>query len=369
MEEKKGIFSKLDIMLLICVALSCAAGLFVINSAAASYSNHSRFVSVQLLAIGLGAVVMTALTLINYNFLYKLRYPILLAALAMLGAVLVMGFGYEESGTRGWIDLGFVNIQPSELAKVCFIITLAAHISKVQEDINAPRNVLMLLIHMLLYIVPIILQPDFGTALVFVIIFFVMLFLAHISYKYIAAAIGAITLLGAFSWLFVLKEYQRNRIISFLNPENDPLGSGYHVIQSKIAIGSGQLFGKGYMQGSQTQLGYLPEKQTDFIFGVIGEELGLIGACITTALLLTIIFRCFQVANSAKDSFGEMLASGVGALLLFHTIENIGMCLGLLPVTGIPLPFFSYGGSSILSCLAAIGIVESVKLHSQKSSF
>ena len=170
-------------------------------------------------------------------------------------------------------------------------------------------------------------------------------------------------------WFFFLKEYQKNRIRVFLNPESDPLGSGYHVIQSKIAIGSGQVFGKGLYQGTQTQFGYLPVKHTDFIFAVIGEELGLIGCVIVTALLFTFVYKCLSNSNRVKTDMSKYICVGVACMFLAHIFENIGMCIGLMPVTGIPLPFFSYGGSSLITNFAAIGLVLSVYMRKKSISF
>ena len=170
-------------------------------------------------------------------------------------------------------------------------------------------------------------------------------------------------------WFF-LKDYQQNRIISLFFPENDPTNSGYQVLQSKLAIGSGMVSGRGYLNGPQTQYGYLPEKQTDFVFSVIGEELGIIGTLAVTILLFIIIYRCFANAKSCShDTYGELICIGVGAMMFFHIFENIGMCLGLMPITGIPLPFISYGGSNLVTCFAAIGLVQSVRMRRRATKF
>ncbi len=357
-----------DIKLLSAVIISAIFGILMINSATASMGS-TKYVLVQSLAFVIGLGVAFILTIMDYALLKQLRYLAMGVGLALLVLVLILGFGREDTGTQGWINLGFVNIQPAEIAKVCFLVSFSAHVSKIKEDINSIVNILLLILHLAVPVALILLQPDMGTALVFVFMFILMVFFAGISYKYILSAAG-IGVAGALAaWLFFLQDYQKERIFSFLNPEADPLGSGYHIIQSKIAVGAGQLFGTGYKNGIQTQMGYLPEKQTDFIFSVICEELGFIGAIAVIALLFFIICRIFINARRAKDTFGEMLCVGAGAMFLFHTMENIGMCINLLPITGIPLPFFSYGGSNMITSMIAIGIVLSVSFHRRNNTF
>ncbi|MBQ7876173.1 MAG: rod shape-determining protein RodA [Clostridia bacterium] len=356
-----------DIKLLAAVLISAIFGIVMINSATTSLEGN--FVLIQSLALVIGLIAAIIITLIDYSLLYKLRYVAMAVGIALLVLVLVLGFGREDTGTQGWIDLGFVNIQPAEIAKVCFLVSFSAHVSRIKEDINAISNILLLILHLAVPVVLILLQPDMGTALVFVFMFIVMMFFAGISYRYIAVASGAGVVIALAAWFGFLNDIQKARFFSFLNPEADPLGTGYHIIQSKIAVGSGQLFGTGYGEGIQTQMGYLPEKQTDFIFSVICEELGFMGAICVIALLFFIIFRIFINARRAKDTFGEMLCAGAAAMLFFHTVENIGMCINLLPITGIPLPFFSYGGSNMITSMIAIGIVLSVSFHRKNNTF
>ncbi|MBE7025189.1 MAG: rod shape-determining protein RodA, partial [Ruminococcaceae bacterium] len=194
-------------------------------------------------------------------------------------------------------------------------------------------------------------------------------FIGGLSLKYFAVAGGILAVLAPVSWFFLLQDFQKNRILTFLNPELDPLGSGYHVIQSKIAIGSGGVLGRGIGQGIQTQYSYLPEKQTDFIFAVIGEEMGMWGCILVLTLFLIMIIRCFIVASQARDHFGELLSAGVGFMLIAHVFESLGMCLGLLPVTGIPLPFVSYGGSNMIASLLALALVLNVHMRRKRIQF
>lgn len=366
----KKIFShdKADAKLLAAVVISVFFGIFMINSAAMSMGSF-KYVLIQSIAFGLGLASAIIITFIDYSIFNNLKYLAMGVGVFLLVLVLIMGIGREDTGTQGWIDLGFVNIQPAEIAKMCFLVSFSAHISKIKEDINSLPNILLLILHLAVPVMLILLQPDAGTAMVFVFMFIVMVFFAGISYKYILSAFGVGIAGVLIAWLFLLKPYQKERIFSFMNPESDPLGSGYHIIQSKIAVGSGRLFGTGYAQGVQTQMGYLPEKQTDFIFSVICEELGFMGAAAVIILLFFIIYRIFYNAHRAKDTFGEMLCVGAGAMFFFHVVENIGMCINLLPITGIPLPFFSYGGSSMITCMIAIGIVLSVSFHRRNNTF
>ena len=357
-----------DIKLLFAVIITVIFGIFMINSATASMGS-TKFVLVQSVAFIIGLTAALIITFMDYSVLKNFRFLAMGIGLALLVVVLIHGIGREDTGTQGWIDLGFVNIQPAEIAKVCFLVSFSAHVAKIKEDINSIPNILLLLLHLIIPVALILLQPDAGTAMVFVFMFILMVFFAGISYKYILTASGVGVAGALLAWFFFLKPYQKERIFSFLNPEADPLGSGYHIIQSKIAVGSGQLFGTGYKEGIQTQMAYLPEKQTDFIFSVICEELGFMGAVLVVALLFFIIFRMFINAHRARDTFGEMLCVGAGAMLFFHVVENIGMCINLLPITGIPLPFISYGGSNMITSMIAVGIVLSVSFHRRNNTF
>lgn len=366
--KKPNFFSdKIDRVLLISSILAALIGIFVINSASYTMNGHIKFVLVQSIALILGIGAMSAVIFFSYKYFEKLRFLILGIGIGLL--VLVLAIGKLTNGTQGWIELGPITIQPSEIAKICFIITLSIHISKKYDSINDKKTLLGLLVHLGIYVVPVLLQPDFGTAMVFIIIFAFELFFAGIHRKYIFGVCGISAVLTPVIWFF-LKDYQKSRIISLFFPENDPTGSGYHVLQSKLAIGSGMIWGRGYTQGPQTQYGYLPEKHTDFIYSVIGEEFGLIGALIVAVILLIIVYRCFDNAKSCShDTFGEMICIGVGSMMFFHVLENIGMCLGIMPITGIPLPFISYGGSNLVTCFIAVGLVQNVRMRRRATKF
>lgn len=348
-----------DIFLTVCITACLVISFLAITSATRS-SDPLRFLIIQGAAVLIGVFIIFISLRFDYEFFGRFSLYIFLFNIAMLILVLIIGIG-DNVGTRGWIRFGSIGIQPAEVVKIGFILSFSKHIASMGDELNKPKNMLKLLIHLAIIVGLIMLQPDYGTAMVFITIAIVMLFVANISWKYIAGAVGAFAVCAPLVWFFVLADYQKNRFIAFFKPESDPLGMGYHVSQSKLAIGSGRVLGNGLFGGVQTQMGYLPEKQTDFVFAVIGEELGFWGTMLVLLLLLCIIVRCFNTARNSRDLYGELIAAGVGAMFLFHTVENIGMCLGLMPVTGIPLPFISYGGSNMLTSMLGIALVMNVR--------
>lgn len=358
----KKYFVSIDRVLVLFVVLSALYGIIAIYSATRSFGTLSNTV-IQSGALVLGLGVMTFLALFDYEQFEIFLKPIAAICIFLLILVKVIGTA-GDWGAQSWIRLGPIGIQPSEIAKIGFILTFSYHLSKVTDKINEPKTLLFLLLHLGVPAFLIMLQPDLGSTLVFVFMFVVMVFTAGIGRKYILSAlsIGIVSL--PLIYFLLLSDYQKHRILVFLNPELDKLGSGYNVIQSKIAVGSGGFFGKGYLNGTQNQLGFLPTKHTDFIFSVISEELGFIGAALVVIFLSVIIWRCIKAGMNSKTLFGRYICIGVSAMFIFHSVENIGMCIGLTPVTGIPLPFFSYGGTSLLTNLVAIGLVLSVSNYS-----
>lgn len=368
-EIKKAI-KNFDMVLFSLAIFTSLLGILVIASATRSFESN-RFVIVQSVALMLGIAAMYVLSQIDYVDLANFWKLIFGVYVLMLFVTPFLGIGGAETGREGWIRINAIGIgvQPSEIAKIGFIITLAKHISMMGEDINYIKNVGLLLLHLAVPVACIMMQPDFGTAVVFVFIFIVMVFAAGIDWRYTLSAAGAIAVILPLLYFFFFSQYQKDRILTFLNPEQDVMGPGYQVAQAKIAIGSGAIFGKGLFKGPQNQLGFLPEKQTDFIFAVIGEELGLVGCIVVVALLFGIILRCLYIGRKSRDSLGMLICVGVCAYLLFHTVENICMNIGLMPVKGIPLPFLSYGGSSLLTCFAAMGLVLNVHMHRRYINF
>jgi len=324
-----------------------------------------RKVIVQALAILMGLISILLICLFDYNTFAK--FSTFIYILNLLGLVLVLTIGKVSKGAQSWISLGPVDIQPSEFSKLALVLTLANMFSKM-EEIKTFKELLWPIAYLGIPFVAVILQPDLGTALVFIAIFLAIVYVSGIRTKVLAQlfALGVVMLPIGYK---LLKPYQRNRLLSFLNPELDPMGTGYHLIQSKIAIGSGMFWGKGLFHGSQTQLYYLPEAWTDFIFSVVGEELGFIGASTLIVLYAIMLYKAWKIAYNAKDKYGMLVAVGIIAMFTFHIFENIGMTIGIMPITGIPLPFMSYGGSAMVADLMAIGLLENISMRRQKINF
>ena len=352
-----------DWFLFLITIVTSMIGIVIIYSATRSYGTNTNVI-VQSAAGGLGIGLMLFLCFFDYEQFGNIVKYIYIFAIVILVLVLIFGTA-GDWGARSWIRFGSIGVQPAELAKICFILTFSYHLSKVEERINDFKVLIGLLIHLAVLIGLIMLEPDLGSALVFLFMFACMLFIAKLSYKYIIPVLMLTGISLPLIYNFVLSEYQKQRINVFFDPNIDPLGNGYNVIQSKIAVGSGQLWGKGFLHGTQNQMGYLPTKSTDFIFSVSSEEFGFVGAIIIVGLLFLLIARCFKAAKKCENSYGRYICTGVGAMLLFHVFENVGMCIGLMPVTGIPLPFISYGGTSLLTNMLAIGLVMSVVYHNK----
>lgn len=367
-----GIFEsikKYDKLMSVLFVIAVAIGFTFIYSATRSLNSGLKYIIVQAAGLIIGLILMAVITYIDYEDLADLWKFFAGISVFLLVLVLIIGIGEESTGTKGWIRIGGIGIQPAEPVKIFFIITLAKHLDHVKNDLNYIKNVAKLLLHLAIPLGLVLAQPDAGTAMVFIFIFIVMVFVAGIDWRYITAAAITGIAVSVTAWFFLLDDYQKKRIYAFIDPESAADTYGYHVMQSKIAIGSGQIYGKGLFHGIQTQLGYLPEKHTDFIFSVIGEEGGMIMCMITTLVLMGMILRCIKIARDSKDELGSYICIGVAAMWLFHTFENIGMSIGLMPVTGIPLPFISYGGSSILTNCMALGLVMNVYIRRKTLHF
>lgn len=365
--KKSVILMEFDWFLFIITVLLAIFGIVMVYSSTRTSSSNMQVV-IQSGAFVIGCAAMLVMCFFDYEQLKNLIKPIYIFAVAILILVLLVGVGTKEVGAKSWIRFGPIGVQPSEIAKICFIITFSYHLSRVEEKINKPIVILGLMLHIGVLLGLIALQPDVGSSLVFIFMFICFMFIAKISYKYIITAGILFFASVPLIYKYVLATHQKQRIQVFLNPDIAPLKEGYNVIQSKIAAGSGQLWGKGYLQGTQNQMGFLPAKHTDFIFAVISEELGFIGAALVTATLFALIYKCFKTAQKADNTFGRYICVGVGAMMLFHVFENIGMCIGLMPVTGIPLPFISYGGTSLVVNMLAVGLVLSVSYHNKPRS-
>ena len=353
--------NKLDKTLLFSIISLLLIGLIVILSTSYSsvgidFANFNK----QLYFAILGIVVMIFVSSADYRALKNYTGIFYLLACFILLAVLL--YGSLIRGTSSWFSFGMFNIQPSEFVKIIIIIVMAKYLSTEKNQKNDIKKMFVSGIYIILPVLLIILQPDFGSAMVILVIWFSMLIISGLNKYSIYLIILSTIIVSVLSWSFFLEDYQKNRIVTFVNPQVDLQGAGYNVNQSIIAIGSGQIWGKGLGHGSQSQLNFLPEKHTDFIFAVIAEELGFIGVLIVMIIFAILFYRIFKIIDEVQDNFGKLLVIGVAILLAFHILINIGMNMGIMPVTGIPLPFISYGGSSLFTFLIGIGIIQSVYL-------
>ncbi|MEE9281432.1 MAG: rod shape-determining protein RodA [Myxococcota bacterium] len=316
----------------------------------------------QLLWLGVGLALLFVCLLPDYRILERLAIPAYVACIVALVAVLI--FGPVINGTQRWLPVFGLRVQPSEITKVAMLILFARTL--VRHPPDREIGMMDLVGPVALVALPAILvlrQPDLGNAMLLVLVAGAYLLIARSGARLLPSlGVGAIALSAA-GWFFVLREYQKERVLTFLNPERDPLGAAYHSIQSQIAVGSGGLFGRGFLQGPQSQLDFLPEQQTDFVFSVLGEEWGFLGACFVLLLYLGVMIRVLMIAHASKDQFGAYLTFGVTALFFWPTAINVAMVLGLFPVVGVPLPLLSYGGSSMLTSMIALGLAMNVSMR------
>ncbi|HOD29407.1 MAG TPA: rod shape-determining protein RodA, partial [Syntrophales bacterium] len=315
----------------------------------------------QLQWIAMGLAIMVIAFSVDYRLIH--RYAYVIYGLAVVLLVVVALYGYATRGSQRWIALGGFMLQPSELMKLALILALARYFDRHRSlQGYGLRELATPLILVLVPFLLILRQPDLGTALILLVIFLAMVVFSGVRWRSVLwFGAGGIALIPL-AWFF-LHDYQRERLLTFFNPERDPLGSGYHIIQSMIAIGSGGLFGKGFLKGTQTQLKFLPEQQTDFVFSVFAEEWGLAGGLVLLILFLFLILWGLKISQRARDLSGTLIAFGITVMIFSEVFINIGMVTGLLPVVGIPLPFFSYGGSSMVVLLTGIGLMLNISMR------
>lgn len=431
----RDMFGKMDVVLIGAVFAAVAFGILMIYSAGfdpVEQINKGLYKK-QIIWFIIGIIFMLTMSIFNYRQLgdYSLHIYGIILFVVMIATI----FGRPIRGTSAWLTFGFFSIQPSEFMKLAVVIVLAKYLELRERDIKNFRELLIPTMFVLVPVLVILKQPDFGTAAIFIPVFFTMLFMGGADVSHLISIIliavialvfpmlytywewagykGSSIIVQMFIHLDVLftiagvllfiaistfimhfffnqkflrkiyipatvislglmlsvvihkwfKEYQKKRILVFLNPDLDPHGSGYNIIQAKVAIGSGGFFGKGFLHGTQTQLGFLPEKTSDFIFPVVAEELGFVGAIIAIILLGLIIYRGMEIALGTRDKFGALLATGITSILFFHILINIGMVIGIMPVTGLPLCFFSYGGSNLFMAMIGIGILNNISMN------
>lgn len=360
--EERTLFKKLDINLIIVILALNVIGLINLYSAThgpTSTDVASLFVQ-QFMWLAVGWTVFLVVTLVDYAIVTRIA---LLIYVLNFGAILyVTFFGKVALGAQRWIDLGFFRYQPSETMKLALIM-LMAKILSTRSSLGSGMGLKELAVPLICLLVPfglVVEQPDLGTAMMLAAIGGTMLIFAKIKKIIIATLITLGIIALPIAWKFVLHDYQKNRVLTFLSPTNDPRGTGYNSIQSKIAVGSGRFFGKGFMKGTQSQLEFLPERHTDFIYSVLSEEHGFVGSIAVVGLFCFLFLTGIRIAINARDKFGALLTVGVLSYVFWHMFVNIGMVIGLLPIVGVPLPLLSYGGSSMLTTMAGMGLISSV---------
>ena len=356
-------FKNFDYILLACILLLGFLSLTTMYSTDGGkilFHTKSHFVKLIIFTL-----MMLVISFINIKFWFFIGYLFYILVIGLL--VWTYLFGIQSSGSQRWIDLYFINLQPSELMKICIILCLAKYFHRMKlENVNSIYTILTSLIIILLPMGLVIVQPDLGTSLLIAISGIAVLWFAGINYKYFIYTMLGFLILLPFIISF-LKPYQKLRVLTFLNPDRDPLGAGYQIIQSKIAVGSGGIFGKGFLKGTQSYLEFLPEKHTDFIFTLFSEEFGFVGSALLLIIYTIIIYRIVAIGATSRSFFAKLFCySFAAAIFVFITI-NMSMVLGLLPIVGSPLPIMSYGGSSMLATMIGFGIVMSARVHNQQS--
>jgi len=359
----RRLITNFDWALFVFVVLIALLGVVNIYSASASYKLAAApYYLRQLSWIGAGLVLMLLACSIDYHLLEDLSYWVYGLVVVLLVVVLVAG--KTTMGATRWLHLGFVTIQPSEPMKIVIIVACARFFARnpFPEGLRV-RDLGYILLLVGGPALLIMKQPDLGTAILVILVAGSIMIFVGVRWSTVAWLTAALLPLSYGGWHWYLRDYQKNRLLNFLNPERDPLGSGYHLIQSKIAVGSGGFSGKGFLQGTQTQLRFLPEQHTDFAFSVFAEEWGFIGGLVLLVLYLLLVLWGLQIAARCNDRFGSLLAVGVTAMLFWHIVINIGMVIGLFPVVGVPLPFFSYGGTSMVTSLVGVGILLNIRMR------
>lgn len=356
---KKKNIKDIDLLLLLSTIALSVYGLIVLLSA---YGGNISAIRTQLISTIIGFIAIAILCTMDLDVIKRSFRVVYGLSIGLLILTLLIGRGLDAWGAKSWIYIGSFSIQPSEIVKILLIFSFAAYLDKYKLTINEPKRLILSLIFVGFPVGLILLQPDFGTAMVYLFFIAAMLFVAGISWKWIIILLLA-GIVAGFIIFTNLSGYRADRIENFLNPNRDTSGSNWQQQQGLIAIGSGMLNGRGYMEGTQSQYGYIPEKETDFIFSVLAEELGFIGAVVLIVLFAIVILRLVKIAKSSRNTFVTNMVTGIAAMLFIHIFENIAMTIGLMPVTGIPLPFLSSGGTFQLICLAEIGLALSASMQ------
>ena len=361
---ERRLLKNFDFTLLVTAVSIVVCGCAMIYSA-----NGIAYMQKQIVWAMFGLVAAAVAASIDHALYNRIAGKLYVINLLLLIAVIALG--HASKGAQRWIGYGGIHIQPSEFAKIIIIIALAVFLVRRRDSIRTFKTFLFSFVYVGVPMLLVFKQPDLGTSLIFLAIWVAMVFVMGTNVKNILIFAGTAAAVALVVWNVpgVMKDYQKERIITFINPAADPRGSGYHVTQSRIAIGSGHMVGKGFRKGTQRELGFIPEQHTDFIFTVVGEELGFAGAATLIVLYLILMWRALDILSAAEDPTGRAIAAGIAGMFFFHITVNLGMTMGIMPVTGVPLPMFSYGGSSLMANLIAIGLLEGISMRRHKISF
>ncbi len=340
----------------VAISLFSILNMYGINGSGPLFTKQIIFV-----AVGLGAMIL--FSFFNYRYLKNYSFPVLIFYFISILLLLLTFYSRSVRGINAWIVLGQFTFEPAELAKLMLVVLMAKYFSQRHVHINQFRHILIPGIYFGIPVLIILAQPDLGSAIIFSLIWISILAAAGINKKHFFLLVVLAVIVSYGSWIFVLKPYQKDRLATFINPANDPRGSGYNLIQSKIAIGSGYWFGSGLGKGSQTTLKFLPEPHNDFVFAATAEQFGFAGISLVMAAILFIVYRILSIGRTTASNFGKIFAIGMAVLIFSHTLIGASVNIGLMPVTGIPFPFLSYGGSYLISIMSGLGILQSIKRY------
>jgi rod shape determining protein RodA len=366
-----AVWRAFDLQLATYAALLAGFGLVMAYSNSASaggdaFASGSVFLR-GLLWAGIALVVFVVATAFDYHWLKTFAWPLYLIQLGLL--VVTLGIGTGVGGSSRWVTVMGLQFQFSEIAKILMIVVLANYLGARKGRLTSLWSILGACVLVGPPLLLVLLQPDLGTSLVFAAILAVMLFMSGASLRWLGVLAGITLASMPFIWTYVLRDYQRGRLTAFLDPLGDLQGAGYQLYQAQIAVGSGGWFGKGLTNGTQNALDYLPVQNTDFVFAILGEELGFVGAIVVVGLFVALIWRVLAAGWGSRDPFGTMFASGMAAMILFQLVVNVGMVIGIMPITGIPLPFVTHGGASLISLAAGLGLLESIRIRQGRAEW
>ncbi|MBX4190107.1 rod shape-determining protein RodA [Candidatus Parcubacteria bacterium] len=351
---------EIDLPLLFAVVALCLFSIFNIYGIS---GNQGPFFTKQIIFALSGLLVMVGFSFFNYLYLKNYSLPVLIGYILSLGFLMMPFLFPAIRGVRSWIVIGSLTIEPAEVVKLVLIVIMAKYFSQRHIHIGNFRHIIISGVYAAIPMGIVLIQPDLGSAIIILVIWLGMLLGAGITVRHLFLLLIGGIIVGVMGWMLVLKPYQKVRITSFLNPYNDPHGAGYNLIQSKVAIGSGYWFGNGWGKGSQASMGFLPESHNDFVFAATADQFGVVGVAAVVGVLFLLVSRVLRVGRFAMSNFGKLFCLGIGILIFTHMVIGAGVNIGIMPVTGIPFPFLSYGGSNLISLMIGLGVVQSIKRY------